>query len=48
MKVEVEGTRTWRASEDAVGLVGNAERGRVLEGTRASLRGLGVGKAEVR
>ncbi len=48
LKVEVEGTRTWRASEAAVGFVGDAARGRVFEGTRASLRGLGVGTVEAR
>jgi hypothetical protein len=44
LNVEVEGTRTWRAREAAVGLVGEA--GREFEGMRASLRGLGVGAAE--
>ena len=48
LKVEVEGTRTWRASEAAVGLAGDAGRERVFEGMRASLRGLGVGTVEAR
>ena len=48
LKVEAEGTRTWRASEEAVGFVGDAGRERVFEGIRASLRGLGVGMVEVR
>ena len=46
LNVEVEGTRvllTWRAREDAVGLVGDEApaRKRGTEGMRASLFGLG-------
>lgn len=48
LKVEAEGTRTWRASEAAVGFVGDAARKRVFEGMRASFRGLGVGTVEAR